>query len=259
MQERHTNRNLYFRELSTTSKNYYLPYIKRFHRIEIATNILEIGCGEGGNLLPFSQMGCMTTGVDIAVSRIEEAKHFFCKHQAKGNFIAKDIFNLKNVEPKYDIIICHDVIEHIEDKILLLSRIENFLKTDGIVFMSFPAWQMPFGGHQQICKNRILSHLPYIHLLPTSLYKVMMRLIKENEACIKELLSIKHTKITIEMFEQILERTDLTIRDRQLWLINPHYEVKFGWHPCKLPYIFSNVPYIRNFFCSSCFYILSHR
>ena len=40
-------------------------------------NILEIGCGDGGNLLPFAELGCSTTGVDISTGRIKDAILFF--------------------------------------------------------------------------------------------------------------------------------------------------------------------------------------
>ena len=65
MQERQKNRKLYFEELSITSKKYYIPYISKFKKIKEGMNILEIGCGDGGNLLPFAELGCSTTGVDI--------------------------------------------------------------------------------------------------------------------------------------------------------------------------------------------------
>ena len=259
MQERHKNRILYFRELAITCKNYFIPYIQQWHRIEAGMNILEIGCGEGGNLLPFAEMGCHTTGVDIAAYRIEEARHYFEIHRAKGGFIAEDIFNLGEMREKYDIIICHDVIEHIADKEALLLKLDSYLKGDGIVFMSFPAWQMPFGGHQQICKSRVLSHTPFIHLLPTRLYRAVIRLFGENTGCASELLAIKQTRVTTELFEHIVGRTDFFIRHRLLWLINPHYEVKFGLRPRKLPSTLSHIPYFRNYLSSSCFYILSHK
>ena len=89
--------------------------------------ILEVGCGEGGNLLPFSKIGCDVTGIDIASGRIEEAKRFFAEKQAKGRFIAEDFLKLKGFEHQYDIIICHDVLEHIDDKEVLLSHIGSFL------------------------------------------------------------------------------------------------------------------------------------
>ena len=59
MQKRHTDRESYFDEQSQTSKNYYIPYIKEVIG-HIPDKVLEVGCGEGGNLLPFAEAGCRT-------------------------------------------------------------------------------------------------------------------------------------------------------------------------------------------------------
>lgn len=40
MQERQKNRRLYFQELATTSKKYYIPYIEKYKAIESNMNIL---------------------------------------------------------------------------------------------------------------------------------------------------------------------------------------------------------------------------
>lgn len=260
MQERHTNRELYFKELAFTSETFFVPYVQHYHVIKPGQSVLEIGCGEGGNLLPFAEMGCAVTGVDIARCRIEEAQRFFEQRHASGNFIAEDIFNIKNLEHKFDIIICHDVIEHISDKSSFLARIGNYLQDDGVIFMSFPAWPMPFGGHQQICRSRLCSHAPFIHLLPTFLYKTVLNVFGESNGCVRELLSIKQTRITIERFEKlVVNNTNLYIRDRQLYLISPHYKIKFGWRPIKLPVAISFMPFIRNVFSTTCFYIISRK
>ena len=168
MQERQTNRELYFEELAATSKKYFIPYISEFKKIERGMSILEIGCGDGGNLLPFAEMGCDTTGVDISSGRIEDAIPFLRKRSARGTFIASDIFKMKELEHKFDLVICHDVLEHIADKTDFLSKMPQYLKPGGLVFLSFPAWQMPFGGHQQICRSKALSHLPFMHLCPAA-------------------------------------------------------------------------------------------
>ena len=140
MQERHTNRTVYFKELSITSKNYFIPYIQRWHTVQAGTDVLEIGCGDGGNLLPFSEMGCRVVGVDMAECRIKDAKASFETAHAKGTFIAQDIFKVKELERSFDIIICHDVFEHIDNKEEFLSNLSKYLKPLGVVFMSFPAW-----------------------------------------------------------------------------------------------------------------------
>ena len=115
---------------------------------------------------------------------------------------------------------------------------------------------MPFGGHQQIAHGRIISHFPFIHLLPLFLYKWLLKACGEKEDAIKELLNIRHTRCTIEIFRMIAHRTGYQIVNEQLYFINPHYETKFGLLPRKLNKIISTIPHLRNFFSTSCFYIL---
>jgi len=80
----------------------------------------------------------------------------------------------------------------------------------------------------------------------------------EDCACIDELMSIKETRTPIELFERLTrEAGTLRITDRAIWLINPHYETKFGLRPRLLPLWMSRIPYVRNFFTTSCFYILT--
>lgn len=261
MQKRHLDRKQYFIELATTSKEFFIPYILRHYRLkgDKTTRILEIGCGDGGNLLPFSLMGCHTIGIDISVKRIADAGNFFTQHGAHGKFIVSDILSPECLpSAKYDIILCHDVIEHIGQKKLLLRHMHSLLKPSGIIFMSFPAWQMPFGGHQQICHNCIASRLPYFHLLPTLLYRKILAAFGESNDCISELINIKSSRMSIEMFEKLVRCCGLNIIDRQLWFINPHYKVKFGLRPTKLPRLLSSIPYLRNYLSTSCFYILQH-
>lgn len=256
MQKRQKNRELYFKELSITSRKYFVPYISGYKKLEAGMNVLEIGCGDGGNLLPFSEMGCNTVGVDMAEGRIKDAMSFFEKSCAKGKFIASNIFKLKELESDFDLIICHDVIEHIENKSIFLRNLKKYLKPQGLIFMSFPAWQMPFGGHQQICRGKIMSHLPFFHLLPRPIYKAVLKWGREEQGRIKELLDIKKMGTSIELFERLLKEEKIYVANRILFFINPHYEIKFGLRPRKLFPVISSLPYIRNYFTTSCFYIL---
>lgn len=256
MQNRHQNRQQYFRELALTSENYFMPYIGLFIPLKLRMNILEIGCGDGGNLLPFARMGCHVVGVDIADCRILQARSFFKESHVEAEFITSDFFQLTHFDHFFDLIICHDVFEHILDKELFLSKMEELLKPEGMVFMSFPAWQMPFGGHQQICRSQLLSHLPFVHLLPGCFYEMLIKACGEKEECIHELMEIKTAGFSIELFEQLIQKSSFVIEDKLFWLINPHYKIKFGWKPRKLNHCFSSIPYLRNYLCSSCFYML---
>ena len=130
------------------------------------------------------------------------------------------------------------------------------LAPHGAVFVAFPAWQMPFGGHQQIARNRLLSHMPFIHLLPRIVYAGMLKLFGEDDFTINELMSIRQTRCTVEAFIRIATRAGYVVVDMRLWMINPHYETKFGLKPLALPSPLYMLPYVRNFLSSSCFYIL---
>ena len=61
MQKRHTDRKMYFRDLEITSKEFYISYLSDFTELTSKSRILEVGCGEGGNLVPFAQLGCKVT------------------------------------------------------------------------------------------------------------------------------------------------------------------------------------------------------
>ena len=259
MQARHLDRKTYFEDSAITSSLFYLPYIRKFHPITSCSKILEIGCGEGGNLKPFANIGCQVFGVDMAQIRIEQARQFFSEEKLKGHFESGDFleYPAPSEDDKFDIAILHDVIEHVPDKIAFLSHIRKFLKEDGILFVAFPAWQMPFGGHQQISRNKTWSKVPYFHLLPNPLYRfILNRLAGEEESMVSELISIKKTKCPIERFEKVVKATGLSVCNRQLWLINPHYQQKFGLRPRKLCRGISYIPFFRNFCSTSCFYLL---
>lgn len=135
MQQRQLDRRLYFKELATTSEKYFVPYLENFVKIGAGTNVLEIGCGDGGNLLPFAKLGCSVVGCDIADMRINDARKFFSEEHVEAKFIACDAFLLKDLENQFDIILCHDVIEHIYDKIGFMTKCKKLLKSNGIIFI----------------------------------------------------------------------------------------------------------------------------
>lgn len=139
---------------------------------------------------------------------------------------------------------------------IFLKHIKAYLKERGILFVGFPAWQMPFGGHQQICRSKLCSHLPFIHLLPEFLYKSLLRLCGEEYGTVKELESIKECRTSIELFEALASDCGYLTVNKRYWLVNPHYKQKFNLTPLVLPHWIGRLKYIRNFFTTSCWYIL---
>ena len=62
--------------------------------------------------------------------------------------------------------------------------------------------------------------------------------------------------MTIEHFKKLVRESDLKQADEVCYLINPHYEVKFGLKPRKVIFPFSALPVCRNFYTTSYFTIL---
>lgn len=257
MQERHRNRKLYFDEQAYTTQKYVIPYISQNCPITSDISVLEIGCGEGGNLKPFMDLGCKCVGIDLNEGQIENAKSYFADHPNVNNLelLYADIYDVHRDDLQFDVIMLRDVIEHIHNQEKFMPFLKEFLKPDGIVFFAFPPWYMPFGGHQQICQSKI-SKTPFIHILPKQWYKSILSSAHEEAKTIEDLLEIKETGITIERFERIVKAEKFKTLQRDFFFINPNYEIKFHLKPRKTLPILRSIPYFRDFYTTAAYYLL---
>ena len=196
-------------------------------------------------------------GIDISEGRIENGKLYHANHPNFKNLelVAEDIYDTKTKE-EFDIIISRDVIEHIPNQEKFMNRCRDFMKPNGLYFIGFPPWYNPFGGHQQLLKNKFFSKLPYFHILPRFLYKLLLRIIGESEAKIKGMLEIYDTRITIDRLNRILKINNYQILKKTDYLFNPNYETKFGIKPKKQLKFISSIPFIRNFFVTASYYVV---
>ena len=259
MQERHKDYKTYFEESISSSVKYYIPYIKECASLPLGKSlkVLEVGCGLGGNLFPFAEMGCKVSGVDIDALSVEYAKAFYAERGVEADFTCEDIHAYAD-DVKYDLILLHDAIEHITDKDRLMHRLHSMLADNGVLYVAFPAWCMPFGGHQQVCRS-FLSKCPFIHLLPRKAYVWLLRKFGESEGAIRSLMDTRNARMHIQAFQSLCDKMDFEVINRMLYFINPHYEVKFGLKPRKLWRVLAVIPYLRDFFSTSCHYLLRKR
>lgn len=260
MQQRHKDRKQYFDEQVYTTEKYVIPFVNEFMAITKDMAILEIGCGEGGNMKPFLDMGCQVVGIDLNEGQIENAKVYFADHPNVANLklILRDIYKMKpNELGEFDLIIMRDVIEHIPNQEKFMAYVKQFLKPTGKFFLGFPPWYMPFGGHQQIMNHKYFSKLPYYHLLPMPLYKGVLNMVEKSEKIRNELVEIKETGISIERFRRIVKTENYNIDKEVMYLFNPNYEIKFGLNPKEQIGIVKAIPFFRNFLTTCCYYLIS--
>lgn len=261
MFEFHTDKSTYFNYQYATSKEYIIPFLEETYELEPDHKVLEIGCAEAGVLKAFIERGHECVGIELSASRVKLAEQFLEEevNAKKVRFITKNIYDIdieKDIGHTFDLVILKDVIEHIPNQELFIRKLKDFLSPNGKVFFGFPPWQMPFGGHQQKCTKKILSLLPYYHLLPMSLYKKVLRIAGEPDIIIEGLVEIKETGISIERFEQIFKKENYTQLRRKIFFINPIYKYKFNLKPRTQSKFFSSIPVLRNFVSTCAYYII---
>jgi SAM-dependent methyltransferase len=257
----HKDKQTYIKYQYENAKNYVIPFIERKLALNAATEVMEIGCAEGGVLQAFLDRGCKGVGIELQPARYDMAKELLSDYIAKGQaeIINKNIYDLdvnSGYQDRFDLIVLKDVIEHIHDQDKVLAFLRKFLKKDGHIFFGFPPWQMPYGGHQQVAKSKILSKLPYYHLLPMKLYKGLLKSMGEREMIVENLAEIKETGISIERFEKLLKKNSYSIREKEFYLINPIYKYKFNLEAKSQYSWISAIPYFRNFLTTCVYYLV---
>ena len=261
MYEFHLDKDRYFDMQYRVTKEYILPFLNEHVPEKKWNRVLEIGCAEAGVLKAFVEEGAFCTGIELSEYRIANAAKYHEEALLQGRieFINRDIFDIDPVHDlggTYDLIILKDVIEHIPGQCAFMAQLPSFLSEGGFIFFAFPPWQMPYGGHQQICRNKFFSKLPYSHLLPGFLYNALLKLGGESPATRKELMEVKSTGISIERFEHCLRINKFRVVAKRYYLFNPIYRFKFGIKPRKQVGIVSAVPVVRNFLVTASYYLI---
>ncbi|MFT5725498.1 MAG: SAM-dependent methyltransferase [Bacteroidia bacterium] len=258
MYEFHGDMQRYHDMTRKVTEQFVIPFVSQSLDMSKSLNVLEIGSGEAGVLSAFTKSGHHCVGIELSPESVIRAENLMKDEVASGaiRFVAENIYDInpEDFQPKFDLIILKDVIEHIHDQEKIMVRLKAFLAPGGVIFFGFPPWYMPYGGHQQGAKSKFGSKLPFYHILPTFLYKWMLKLFGESEHMIEGLLEIKETGISIERFERITKSAGFKIDQSTFYLFNPIYKYKFGVKPRKQLGLINYIPFLRNFVTTCAYY-----
>lgn len=104
--------------------------------------LLDAGCGFGqyDHFILNRFENVRVTSIDVKESYLEDNKEFFKEEIEQGRiqFKLADLLNLKPDE-KFDLIICIDVLEHIEEDQKVIQNLSNLLKKGGYFLMHSPS------------------------------------------------------------------------------------------------------------------------
>src|SRR5439155_20263671 len=140
--------------------------------------ICEIGCGEGGVLAALADEGATySVGIDIRQEAIDRAEKIFRALHLRGDFRIHDVTNQPTPDEwseQFDFVTLRDVMEHLEDTERSLRNVMEFLRPGGYLYVVFPPYYSPYGGHQHALAN-LWGKLPFIQFLPDALFKPLIK------------------------------------------------------------------------------------
>jgi len=109
--------------------------------------ILDYGCGIGTLAFYLASKGYNITGVDVSPLSIrlcnKSAKEMNLSGLAKFNLNKDFLKKLKKTSGKFDLIICSEVIEHVQNDIKLLKKLSGILNKGGYFLLTTPSKNAP--------------------------------------------------------------------------------------------------------------------
>lgn len=123
--------------------------------------ILDVGCGVGEfvrRLREFSQDVC---GVDIDAERVRQGAEWV------PNLALSVGEHLPFGDDTFDVVLLHEVIEHVTDDLATLREVQRVLRTDGKAVIFCPNRLYPFETHGVFLGRRyVFGNVPLVNWLP---------------------------------------------------------------------------------------------
>jgi SAM-dependent methyltransferase len=112
--------------------------------------VLELGCGDGANLVPmaYGLPGSEFIGIDLSVRHVEAAADLVRQvGLANARFVAMDIRDMTTLGGPFDYILCHGVFSWVAADVreAILAGCRDMLAPEGVAFVSYnalPGWHM---------------------------------------------------------------------------------------------------------------------
>ena len=98
--------------------------------------ILDLGCGGGILSESLAEEGANILAIDQSKKLINEAKKRAKSKKLKIDYQYQSIKNLKGKRAKFDVILCMEVVEHVQDYRNFIKLAFECLKKDGIIIFS---------------------------------------------------------------------------------------------------------------------------
>ncbi len=105
---------------------------------------LDMGCGTGFMTAQLARLGLEMTGIDVSESLVAHARLHLAKQGIQAVVVRADVTEAPGFGP-FDVVLCLDVIEHIEDDRAALSALYRACRPNGKLVISVPALPQLYG------------------------------------------------------------------------------------------------------------------
>lgn len=113
-------------------------------RLPARARILDAGCGSGRNMVALARHG-VVTGVELSQTSVVRARE-----RRVGEVIEGSLLNMPLQAASFDLAVCLDVIEHLEDDLAALRELRRVIAPGGALLVTVPAYQWLWSGHDVI-------------------------------------------------------------------------------------------------------------
>lgn len=103
--------------------------------------VLDAGCGSGRNMVELARYG-EVTGVELSTLALDAARA-----RGIGTVLGGSVADIALPDDSFDLAVCLDVIEHLEDDRGALGELRRVVAPGGFLLVTVPAYQWLWSSH----------------------------------------------------------------------------------------------------------------
>ena len=232
---------------------FMIPLLRRWGVPVAGSAVLDVGCAEGGGLCAMHDAGGHCAGYDLDEQRIASA--LALQGERNIDFRTGDVYQASRPHPgaEFDLVMLHDVFEHLDQKQAMMTALAEYLKPDGRLLITFPPYYSAYGAHQQHLRTWF-ARLPFFHLVPLAMSRTLPRLRGESPVIVEEIQKLARLKMGMAKFETIPAASGMRILRKRAYLISPNH-IRFGLIPLPAGPV-ARVPILSEVLCTGVVYLL---
>lgn len=138
-------------------------------------SVLEVGCGTGELIsIPLAKMGFPVVGIDIHEPSIQRGRQMAAKYGVRNvTLYSKSIDELLLMRSEFDVVICSEVLERLDNPASMLKKIARITKPSGIALITVPNGYGPFETASRLYDIYFRFLRPFIKQLKSRLREFM--------------------------------------------------------------------------------------